>query len=72
MKDSQEQWFAIGGIRPSSEDSVSRSGVRISDTVEEGQVEYVPVSVPSISAPRPSNLHFPQENLRRGKLVVAL
>ena len=30
VKDSQEQWFAVGGIRPSSEDSASRSGVRIS------------------------------------------
>ena len=56
MKDSQEQWYAVGGIRPSSEDSTSRSGVRISNVVEEGRVDYVPVRVPSFSSPGPSNL----------------
>ena len=39
VKDSQEQWYAVGGIRPSSEDSAFRSGVRISNIVEEGRVE---------------------------------
>ena len=39
LKDSEEQWYAVGGIRPSSEDSASRSGVRISNIVEEGRVE---------------------------------
>ena len=39
LRDSQEQWYAVGGIRPSSEDSTSRSGVRISNVVEEGRVE---------------------------------
>ena len=34
VKDSQEQWYAVGGIRPSSEDSASRFGVRIPNTVE--------------------------------------
>ena len=56
VKDSQEQWYAVSGIRPSSEDSASRSGVRISNIVEEGRVEYVPVKAPSISVPGPSNL----------------
>ena len=56
VKDSREQWYAVGGIRPSSEDSASRSGVRISNFVEEGQVEYVPVQVPSLGTPGPSNL----------------
>ena len=56
VKDSQEQWYAVGGIRPSSEDSASRSGVRISDIVEEGRVEYVPVRAPSVSVPGSSNL----------------
>ena len=55
VKDS-EQWYAVGGIRPSSEDSTSRSGVRISNVVEEGRVEYVPVRVPSFISPGPSNL----------------
>ena len=56
LKDSQEQWYALGGLRPSSEDSASRSGVRISNFVEEGRVEYVPVRAPSASVPGPSNL----------------
>ena len=56
VKDSQEQWYAMGGIRPSSEDSTSRTVVRISNVVEEGRVEYVPVRVPSFISPGPSNL----------------
>ena len=56
VKDSQEQWYAVGSIRPSSEDSASRSGVRISNIVEEGRVEYVPVRTPSVSVPGPSSL----------------
>ena len=56
VKYSQEQWYAVGGIRPSSEDSASRSGVRISNIVEEGRVEYVPLRAPSVSVPGPSNL----------------
>ena len=56
VKDSQEQWYAVGGIRPSSEDSTSRSGVRISNVVEKRRVEYVPVHVPSFISPGPSNL----------------
>ena len=56
VKDSQEQWYAVGGTRPSSEDSTSRSGLKISNIVEEGRVEYVPVRVPSFISPGPSNL----------------
>ena len=56
VKDSQEQWYAMEGIRPSSEDSSSRSGVRISNIVEEGPVEYIPVRVPFPISPSPSNL----------------
>ena len=55
VEDSEEQWFAVGGIRPSSEDSASRSGVRISNIVEEGRFEYVPVRVPSVSVLSASN-----------------
>ena len=56
VKDSQEQWYAVGSIRPSSEDSTSRSGVNISNVVEEGRFEYVPVRVSSFISPGPSNL----------------
>ena len=72
VKDSQEQWYAVGGIRPSSEDSTSRSGVRISDIVEEGRVEYVPVRVPSFISPGPSNLRVSSGKSKKGRLVGAL
>ena len=65
LKDSQEQWYAVGGIRPSSEDSTSRSGVRISNFVEEGQLEYVPVRAPSVSVPGPSNLRVSSGKSRK-------
>ena len=55
VKDSKEEWYAVDGIRLSSEDSASRSGVRISNIVEEGRVEYVSVRAPSVSVPGPSN-----------------
>ena len=56
VKDSQEQWYALGSIRPSSDDSTSRSGVRISNILERGRVEYLPVRVPFPISPGPSNL----------------
>ena len=68
VKDSQEQWYALGGIRPSSEDSASRSGVRISNIVEEGRVEYVPVRVLSVSVPSPRNLRVYSEKPKKRKI----
>ena len=65
LKDSQEQWYAVGRIRPSSEDSTSRSGVRISNVVEEGRVEYVPVRAPLTSVLSPSNLLVSSGNFRK-------
>ena len=56
VKDSQEQWYGVGDIRPSSQDSTSRSGVTTSNIVEEWRVEYVPVRVPFPISPGPSNL----------------
>ena len=35
VKDSQEPWYAVGGIKPASEDSASRSGVNFSKIGEE-------------------------------------
>ena len=57
VKDSQEHWYAVGGIRPSSEYSGSQSGARISNFVEGGLLEYVSLSVTSLSTPGSSNLH---------------
>ena len=65
VKDSQEQWYAVGGIRPSSEVSTSRSGVSISNIVQEGRVEYVPVRVPSFISPGPSNLRVSTEKSKK-------
>ena len=65
VKDSQEQWYAVGGIRPSSEDSASRSGVTISNIVEEGRVEYVPVRALSPSILGPSNLRVSSGKSRK-------
>ena len=72
VKDSQEQWYAVGGIRPSSEDSTSRSGVRISNIVEAGRVEYVPVRVPSFFLLVPVIYVFPLGSQKTGQLFGAL
>ena len=47
VKDTSEQWNRLSAVRPSSGESTSQCGVRISTVVEEGQVEYVPVAAPS-------------------------
>ena len=65
LKDSQEQFHAVGGIRPSSDGSTSRSGVRISNVVEEGRVEYVPARTSSTSVPGPSNLRVSSGKFRK-------
>ena len=68
VKDSQEQWYAVGGIRPSSEDTACRSGRRISNIVEEGRLEYVPVRAPSVSVPGPSNLRISSGESKKKKI----
>ena len=50
VKDTSEQWYRLGAVRPSSGESSSQCGVRISTVVEEGQVDYVPVAAPSHKA----------------------
>ena len=73
VKGSQEQWYAVGGIRPSSEDSASLSGMRISNKVEEGRVEYVRVRALSVIVPGPSNLRVSSGYPKRGgKSVEAM
>ena len=48
VKDTSEQWYRLGAVRPSSGgESSSQYGVRISTVVEEGQIDYVPVAAPS-------------------------
>ena len=50
VKDTSEQWYRLGAVRPSSGESSSQYGVRISTVVEEVQVDYVPVAAPSRKA----------------------
>ena len=47
VKDSSEQWYALGAVRPSSGESSAHYGVRIPTVVEERQVDYVPVAARS-------------------------
>ena len=68
LEESQEQWYAVGGIRPSFEDSTSRSGVRISNVVEQGRVEYVPERAPSASVPGPINLRVSSGKFRKRRI----
>ena len=67
VQDSQEQWYTVGCIRPSSEDSGSRSTVRISNIVQRGRVEGVPASAPSLSTPCRSNLRVSSGTSRKRK-----
>ena len=72
VKDSQEQWYAVGGIRPSSEDSTSRSGVRISSIVEEGESSTFLYVSPFLFLQVPAICVFPLGNQKGGRLVGAL
>ena len=52
-KDTSERWYHCG--TPRSE-TASRPGVRISDVVEEGRVEYGSVTPPALGPPGPSKI----------------
>ena len=66
VKDTSEQWYRLGAVRPSSGESSSRCGVRISTVVEEGQVGYVPVAAPSRKASSQSRgLSFPGKGKKK-------
>ena len=70
IKDTREQWYAIAGVQPSSQDSqdsATRCRVRVSIVVEERQVEYAPVIAPSLTAPGPSTLRASSGNANGGK-----
>ena len=61
-RDTSERWYHGG--TPRSE-TASRPGVRISDVVEEGRVEYVPVGPPALGSPGPSKIHSPSSKRKR-------
>ena len=66
-KDTSERWYHGG--TPRSE-TASRPGVRISDVVEEGRVEYVPVAPPALGPPGPSRIHS-SSNKRKRKVTCS-
>ena len=47
VKYTSEQWYALGDVRPSSGESSSQYGVRISTVVVERQIDFVPHVAPS-------------------------
>ena len=54
-RDTSERWFAVASVASSAVgESSSPQGVRISNVVEVGQVEYSPQSVSAIQAPSTS------------------
>ena len=61
-KDTSERWYHGG--TPRSE-TASRPGVRISDVVEEGCVEYVPVVPPALDPPGPSKISSSSSRQKR-------
>ena len=61
-KDTSERWYHGG--TPRSE-TASRPGVRTSDVVEEGRVEYVPVGPPALGSPGPSKIRSPSSKRKR-------
>ena len=61
-RDTSERWYHGG--TPRSE-TASMPGVRISDVVEEGRVEYVPVGTPALGSPGPSKTRSPSSKRKR-------
>ena len=61
VKGTIEQWYALGAVRPSSGETSSQYGVRISKIVEEAQVDYVPVVAPCRNVAAPSRHHSSPE-----------
>ena len=61
-KDTSERWYHGG--TPRSE-TTSRPGVRISDVVEEGRVEYVPIAPPAFGPPGPRKIRSSSSRRKR-------
>ena len=61
-KDTSDRWYHGG--TPRSE-TASRPGVKISDVVDEGRVEYVPVAPPALGPPGPSKISSSSSKRKR-------
>ena len=61
-KDTSERWYHGGTPR---NQTASRPGVRLSDAVEEGRVEYMPVAAPFLGPPGPSKIRSSSSKRKR-------
>ena len=61
-RDTRERWYHGGTPRSGT---ASMPGVKVSDVVEEGRVEYVPVAAPSLGPPWPSKIRFSSSKQKR-------
>ena len=61
-KDTSERWQHSSTPRIGT---ASKPGVRISDVVEEGRVEYVPVGPPALASPGPSKIRSSPSKRKR-------
>ena len=62
-RDTSERWFGVRSIESSEVgESSCRSGVRLSDVVEDGQVEYLSESVPARDQPCSSTTISPRSS----------
>ena len=61
-KDTSERWYHGGTPR---NETVSKPRVRISDVVEEGRVEYVPVAAPHLGPPGPRKIRSSSSKRKR-------
>ena len=71
IKNTREQWYAVGGVRPSSKVSVSQSRVRISTRVGAGRVEYEATTANCLGASDPTVYVPLQGNQGRRKWAEA-
>ena len=66
-KDTSERWYHGGTPR---NETAARPGVRITDVVEEGRVEYVPVAAPDLRPLGQAKFVLPPASERERSPVV--
>ena len=70
VKDTSEQWYRLGAVRPSSGESSSQYGVRISTVVEEGKLTMCPLLLRHVELLVKVVVLVPQEKGKRKCLTV--
>ena len=66
VKDTNDDWYALGAKTPSAGESTSQNSFCTSTVFEEGQVEYVPVNAPNGSVPGPTKNVYLRERGSKG------